>query len=355
MSRLSLTVNAFGFSAVLAVALLGAQTAVAGLNLNLVHPITGPLFVEGSEAGDVLAVELVDVNPDKFGYTIIVPGFGFLRDLFTEPFLVRWDLTRKGATSPDLPGVKIKLDGFLGTVGVAPGPDQTVAWKKREGDLGAVGGVALPPQPTQALRADVCGENGSAKDLCLRTIPPRENGGNMDIKQMQVGTTMLFPCYVKGCLLSIGDVHFAQGDGEVSGTAIEMGATVKVKVSVRKGLGAQVKTVHYEGGKQLHRITPNKFYATVGYPFKPDGMVPPTHKYLDGTKLMGLTNLSEDVTLAARDALIHMIDWLVTNKGLSREQAYCLSSVAVDLRIGNVVDVPNFAVSAILDLGVFTK
>ena len=328
---------------------------IAGLNLNLVHPITGPLFVEGAEAGDVLAVELVDVNPDKFGYTIIVPGFGFLRDLFTEPFLVRWDLTRNGATSPDLPGVKIKLDGFLGTVGVAPGPDQTVAWKKREGDLAAAGGVALPPQPTQALPASVCGESGSAKDLCLRTIPPRENGGNMDIKQMQVGTTMLFPCYVRGCLLSIGDVHFAQGDGEVSGTAIEMGATVKVKVSVRKGMAKQVKTVHYEGGKQLHRITPNKFYATVGYPLKGEGVIPPTHKYLDGTKLAGLTNLSEDITLAARDALIHMIDWLVANKGLSREQAYCLSSVAVDLRIGNVVDVPNFAVSAILDLGVFTK
>lgn len=328
---------------------------IAGVNLNLVHPLTGPLFVEGADAGDVLAVELVDVNPDKFGFTTIIPGFGFLRDLFTEPFIVRWDLTRNGATSPDLPGVKIKLDGFLGTVGVAPGPEQTAAWKKREGDLAAAGGVALPPEPKQALPAAVCGESGSAKDLCLRTIPPRENGGNMDIKQMQVGTTMLFPCYVKGCLLSIGDVHFAQGDGEVSGTAIEMGATVKVKVSVRKGLGSQVKTVHYEGGKQLHRITPNKFYATVGYPVKPAGMVPPTHKYLDGTKLTGLTNLSEDVSLAARDALIHMIDWMVANKGLSREQAYCLSSVAVDLRIGNLVDVPNFAVSAILDLGVFTK
>lgn len=326
---------------------------IAGLNLNLVHPITGPLFVDGAEAGDALAVELVDVNPDKFGYTIIVPGFGFLRDMFTEPFLVRWDLMRNGATSPDLPSVKVKLDGFLGTVGVAPDPDQEVAWKKREGDLAAAGGVALPPQPTQALPASVCGENGSAKDLCLRTIPPRENGGNMDIKQMQVGTTMLFPCYVKGRLLSIGDVHFAQGDGEVSGTAIEMGATVKV--SVRKGMAKQVNTVHFEGGKQLHRITPNKFYATVGYPLKGEGVIPPTHKYLDGTKLAGLTNLSEDITLAARDALIHMIDWLVANKGLSREQAYCLSRVAVDLRIGNVVDVPNFAVSAILDLGVFTK
>jgi Acetamidase/Formamidase family len=143
-----------------------------------------------------------------------VPGFGFLRDLFSEAFLVRWDLTRSGATTPDLPGAKIKLDGFLGIIGVAPGPDQTVAWKKREGDLAAAGGVALPPQPTQALPADVCGENGSAKDLCLRTIPPRKNGGNRDIKKMQVGTTMLLPCYVKGCLLPIGDVHFAQGDGD---------------------------------------------------------------------------------------------------------------------------------------------
>lgn len=95
-----------------------------------------------------------------------------------------------------------------------------------------------------------------------------------------------------------------------------------VKVSVRKGLGAKVKTVNFEGGNQLHRITPNKFYATVGHPFKPAGMVPPTHKYLDGTKLTGLTNLSEDVTLAARNALIGMIDWLVTNKNLTREHAY---------------------------------
>jgi formamidase len=328
---------------------------IGGLNLNLVHPITGPLYVEGAEAGDVLAVELLDVEPDKFGYTIIVPGFGFLRDMFTEPFLVRWDLTRNGATSPDLPGVKVKLDGFLGTVGVAPGPNEVDAWKKREGDLAAAGGFALPPEPKEALPKAVCGEGGSAADKCLRTIPPRENGGNMDVKEMQVGTTMLFPCFVKGCLLSIGDVHFAQGDGEVSGTAIEMDATVKVKVSVRKGLGAQVKTVHFEGGKQLHRITPNKFYATVGYPLKQAGTVPPEHKYLDGTKISGLTNLSEDLTLAAREALIHMIDWMVKNKGLTKEQAYCLASVAVDLRIGNVVDVPNFAVSAILDLGVFTK
>ena len=97
-------------------------------------------------------------------------------------------------------------------------------------------------------RAEVCGPTGSSKDRCLRTIPPRENGGNMDIKQMQVGTTLLLPCFIAGCLLSIGDVHFAQGDGEVSGTAIEMDATVTVKVEVIKGLGAQVTQPQFRGG-----------------------------------------------------------------------------------------------------------
>jgi formamidase len=100
-----------------------SKADIGGLNLNLVHPLTGPLAVEGAEAGDVLAVKLLDIEPDKFGYTIVVPGFGFLRDVFKDPFLVRWDLTRSGGTSPDMPGVRIRFDGFMGTVGVAPGPE----------------------------------------------------------------------------------------------------------------------------------------------------------------------------------------------------------------------------------------
>jgi len=326
---------------------------VAGANLNLVHPLTGPLFVEGAEAGDVIAVTLVDIEPGPFGFTVIVPGFGFLRDLFPNPFIVRWDLNRLEATSPDMPGVRIRFAGFMGTIGTAPGPQQADGWFQREAALGKSGGLALGPEPKDAHPAAVCGPNGSHRDRCLRTIPPRENGGNMDVKQMQQGTVLLLPCFVKGCLLSIGDVHYAQGDGEVSGTAIEMDATVTVKVEVRKGQAAFIRQPHFEGGDQLKQLAPTQFYATVGYPLKEAGKVPPTHQYLDGTKLGPLTNLSEDVTLAARDALVQMIDWLVKNKGLSREQAYCLASVAVDLRIGNLVDVPNFAVSAILDLGVF--
>jgi formamidase len=326
---------------------------VVALNLNLVHPLTGPLFVEGAEPGDVLAVTLKDIEPDRFGYTIVVPGFGFLRDVFPDPVLVRWDLTRAHATSPDLPGVKVRFNGFMGTIGVAPGPSEVETYFQREAALAAAGGFVLVPQPLDAQPQDVCGPAGAQRDRCLRTIPPRENGGNMDVKQMQRGTTLLLPCFVRGCLLSIGDVHYAQGDGEVSGTAIEMDATVTVEVDVRKGLGALVKQPHFEGGRQLKRLAPKRFYATVGFPLKAAGEVPATHAYLDGAKIGPLTNLSEDVTLAARNALMHMVDWLVANKGLTPEQAYVLSSVAVDLRIGNLVDTPNVAVSAILDLDVF--
>jgi len=326
---------------------------VVALNLNLVHPLTGPLYVEGTEPGDVLAVTLLDIEPDRFGYTIIVPGFGFLRDVFRDPFLVRWDLTRSHATSPDLPGVEVRFDGFMGTVGVAPGPGEVETYLRREGALAAAGGFVLGPQPLDALPPAVCGPSGTHRERCLRTIPPRENGGNMDVKQMQRGTTLLLPCFVRGCLLSIGDVHYAQGDGEVSGTAVEMDATVTVQVDVRKGLGARVKQPHFEGGNQLKRLAPSRFYATVGYPLKGAGEIPATHAYLDGARIGPLTNLSEDVTLAARNALLQMVDWLVANKGLSPEQAYVLASVAVDLRISNLVDTPNVAVSAILDLDVF--
>jgi formamidase len=328
---------------------------VAAANLNRVHPLTGPLFVNGAEPGDVLAVTIGDIVPDKFGYTVIVPGFGFLRDLFPNPHIVRWDLTATEATSPDMPGVKVRFNGFTGTIGTAPGPKEADIMFQREDALMKAGGFVLPPEPKDALPKDLCGPTGPGKDRCLRTIPPRENGGNMDVKQMVKGTTLLLPCFVKGCLLSIGDVHFAQGDGEVSGTAIEMDATVTVKVAVRKGLAAFIRQPHFEGGKQLKGLEPDKFYATVGFPIKESGKVTPYHQYLDGVRIGPLMNLSEDVTLSARDALLQMIEWIVREKKLTREQAYVLSSVAVDLRISNLVDVPNFAVTAILDLGVFAK
>jgi formamidase len=328
---------------------------LAALDLNLVHPMTGPVHIEGARRGDVLAVTLIDIEPDEYGYTVAVPGFGFLRDIFTEPVLVNWQLSRTHAVSDQMPGVRIPMAAFMGSVGVLPGEEEVQAWMERERQLAEAGGVALGPEPTGAVPAEICGPDGSHADECLRTIPPRENGGNMDIQQMQVGTTTLFPCFVDGCGLFVGDVHYAQGDGEVSGTAIEMGARVTVRTEILEGRGEEITSPHFRGGQQLKTIAPTKFYATVGFPLKESGEIPPTHAYLDGQRIAELENLSEDLTLAARHALLEMIDYIEREHGLSPEQAYILSSVAVDLVIGQVVDVPNYTVSAILDLGVFEE
>jgi formamidase len=132
-----------------------------------------------------------------------------------------------------------------------------------------------------------------------------------------------------------------------------MGATVTVRTEVLKGRGSEISSPLLEGGAQLKAIAPANFYATVGFPLKAKGEVPPFLTYLDGQRIADLENLSEDLSLAARGALIEMIDYLERERGLSREQAYILSSVAVDLVVGQVVDVPNYTVSAIIDLEVF--
>lgn len=326
---------------------------VTALDLNLVHPMTGPIHVEGAERGDVLAVTLLDIEPDQYGYTVIVPGFGFLRDRFPDPFIVNWKLDRMAAVSDQMPNVRIPIAAFMGSVGVLPGAEEVEVIVKREAELAQAGGAALPPQPISALPADLCGPQGRSKDKCLRTIPPRENGGNMDVKQMQVGTTLLLPCFVEGCGLFVGDVHFAQGDGEVSGTAIEMGARVTLRIAVRKGGGSSIKVPHFEGGSQLKTIAPSSFYATIGMPLKESGEVAPYVTYIDGEKIGPLSNLSEDLTLAARNALIEMIGYIVREHGLTPQQAYVLASVAVDLRVSQVVDVPNFIVSAFLPRDIF--
>jgi formamidase len=141
----------------------------------------------------------------------------------------------------------------------------------------------------------------------------------------------------------------------VSGTAIEMGAVVTVRTEVLQGRGSEVTAPQYLGGQELKAIAPARFHATVGFPLKAAGEIPAPLSYLDGEKIGRLENLSEDLTRAARAALIDMIDYITREHGLSREQAYMLSSVAVDLVVGQVVDVPNYTVSAILDLGVFQE
>ena len=295
----------------------------------------------------------MDIAPDDFGTTTIVPGFGFLRDVFPDPYIVHWELNRLEARSKDMPGIAVPNNAFMGTIGVLPGKPELETWLSREKALADAGGGVLTPQPVDALPASLCGVNGTAKEECVRTVPPRENGGNTDTKETVVGTTLLFPCFIDGCGLFVGDVHFAMGGGEVAGTAIEMGAKVRLEAKVLPGGGSSLSTMHFEGGSQLKNLAPASFYAVTGLPLKPEGEVPIFSTYLGGQKIAPLANLSEDLTLAARNATLNMIDFLVKSKGLTREQAYVLVSVAVDLNIAQVVDVPNVGVTAILNRDVF--
>jgi len=172
----------------------------------LAHPLTGPVFVEGAEPGDVLAVELLELDCGEFGFTCNVPGFGFLSDVFPEPYLVKWRIKDGYARSDDIPGVAIPGDPFPGVIGVAPSHELLVEIHRREDELRSRGGAVADEGPEAAIPALAAPG--------LRTIPPREIGGNTDVRQFVAGSTVYLPVHVPGALFSLGDLHFAQGDGE---------------------------------------------------------------------------------------------------------------------------------------------
>src|SRR5438128_6685455 len=215
---------------------LGPSTSeadMAQMEAGAIHPLTGPVFIKGAQPGDVLEVEFVDIVPQPHAFTAIVPGLGFLRDVFTTPFLVHWQIRDGWATSPKLPGVRIPGAPFMGVSGVAPSAAQVRAWTARENDLLSRGGFVFPPDATGAIPS-----RGPVATEGLRTLPPRENGGNFDVKQLTKGSKLLLPVAVEGAHFSTGDRHFPQGDDEVCVTAVEMGATAAVRFRVLKGTGA---------------------------------------------------------------------------------------------------------------------
>jgi formamidase len=289
------------------------------LSLGLPHPLTGPLLVSGAEPGDLLEVEFVSYEPADFGTTAVIPGFGCLADLFPDPFLVKWDISGGFARSDELPGVAVPEQTFAGVVGVAPSSDLLEKFRGREERLRAAGEPVADPVPEDAIPA-------SAADG-LRTIPPRETGGNLDIRGLVAGSRLRLPVAVPGALLSIGDLHFAQGDGEVCGTGIEIAGAVTVRLEVHRGEGARSRYPTYETPARPGR----RAFATTGIPVEA-GM---------------------NLDAAAREALLEMIDQLESRLGLARPAAYALCSACVDLHVSEIVDVPYPVVSALLPLDVF--
>lgn len=162
------------------------------LSFDLIHPLTGPIYVRNAQPGDVLAVKLLRIEIGDWGWTAILPGFSFLADEFTEPYLKTWELREKN-TLAFSDQISIPLNPFPGVLTVAPDTDSL-----------------------------------------LSTIPPRANGGNMDDPNITQGTTVYLPVFVEGALFSIGDAHAAQGLGEVCGTAIEAPMKFLVEIDVIK-------------------------------------------------------------------------------------------------------------------------
>jgi formamidase len=288
------------------------------LNLGLGHPLSGPVYVRGAEPGDVLEVQFVDYETDDFGTTAVIPGFGYLADLFPEPYLVKWELDGGVARAEELRGVAVPEETFAGVVGVAPSRALLEQFRQREEALRAEGQPVADPMPEAAIPP------GAADGL--RTIPPRETGGNLDVRQLVAGSRLWLPVSVPGALFSVGDLHFAQGDGEVCGTAIEVAGAVTVRFAVHKS-GTFPRYPSYETPERPGR----RSFATTGIP----------------------VDVGLDLNAAAREALLEMIAHLERTYGFERPAAYALCSACVDLRVSELVDVPYPVVSALLPLDVF--
>ncbi len=252
------------------------------------HPLTGPVQVRGAQPGDTLVVEIMDVTPSAgFGWTAIRPGRGLLpASEFPNHFLQIWDLSDgRNARMRQRNDIAVPIESFPGILGTAlrqPGAHST--------------------------------------------IPPRENGGNMDLKHLTRGTRLYLPVWMPGALFSVGDAHAAQGDGEVCVTAIEMSATVTVRIDLQPGQALQEPRLR-TAGPLCAQTNRGPHFATMAH--------------------------GPELYECAQRAVRYLIEHLVSERGLSAEEAYVLCSVCADLKISQLVDAPHWSVAAFLPETIF--
>jgi acetamidase/formamidase len=240
-----------------------------------IHALTGPIFVEGAQPGDVLQIDVVKVAHKGWGWTSVIAGLGFLKERFAEPYLFHWRLESEVSTS--LAPAVVRLRPFCGVMGVA-----------------------------------------QAEDGEFRTRPPGNFGGNMDVRELCSGARLYLPVLIPGALFSAGDAHAAQGDGEVCINGIECPTDVTLRF-------------------QLHKRQPLSGPLIESAPHRPQDT-------LDEAWIV--VESSSDAITAARAATSRMIDFLVARWGFQDVHAYLLCSVAMHLRLSQVVNEPMFTVSA---------
>ncbi len=256
---------------------------LANLDFGKVHALTGSIFIKGTEAGDTLEVEILDMQHKGWGWTGHIPDFGLLQEDFDYAYIHHWELNGDNCLF-GVNDIVLPFEPFPGCVGVAPA------------------------------------ESGR-----LTTIPPRINGGNVDVRDLVVGSTFWLPVLADGALFSTGDCHSAQGQGEVSGTAIESPMTVTMRFNIRKDLA--VKELQIRRPSPMTKVDSQGYHITTAH--------------------------GPDLMENAKNAVRYMIEWLVANYGMSESRAYCICSAAGDLKISEIVDVPNWVVAFHMPLSIF--
>ena len=247
------------------------------VDMDKVHTLTGPIYIEGAEIGDVLAVELLDLEPGDWGWTGMGPEFGFLAGETEARGFKTYKLDKENNLIRFSENIEIPMKPFPGVMGVAPNTHEM-----------------------------------------LTTFPPRANGGNMDDPNLVKGVTVYFPIFVKGALFSIGDTHAVQGLGEVVGTAVECDMRIRFRLQVIKN--RSISEPQYES---------EDYYATTGF----------------------ATTIDE----AAKKATRYMVEYISKTYNMSWDEAYMLCSLIGDLKIAEVVDVPNMLVTMHIPKKVFNK
>ena len=333
---------------------------IRDMRLDPNHHLSGPFEVVGAEPGDMLVIDILDLGPfpdNEWGFTGIFDlenGGGFLTDHFPDAAKAIWDVDGVMTHSRHIEDVRFPGCVHPGIVGTAPSHELLEEWNEREQALIERGPdaetavnhethegeppLALPPEPNEVLLGDM--DEDEAEDAAqeaARTIPPRENAGNCDIKNLGRGSRVYIPVFVEGANFITGDLHFSQGDGEITFCgAIEIAGWIDMRVDLIKN-GVEKMGTDYAMFKPGYQDPDFANYVVFeGYSVDEDG----TQHY-------------KNANVGMRRACLDAIDYL-TNFGYTREQAYILlSTVPVESRIAGIVDLPNTCVTVSVPNEVF--
>lgn len=256
---------------------------ISKLDNSKLYPLSGPVYVEGAKPGDALVVKIESVKPANWAWSAIMPPAGLLEE-FTTPYIYIWNLRGSRKQARFVRQIPVSLNPFCGVLGVAP--------------------------PEAGY---------------YEVMPPGKHGGNMDIRHLIAGSTVMIPVWNEGALFSTADVHAGQGDGEVCVTALECPGEVTVTFDLKKNANLQTPCYFSRPLNEPH----------VGY--------------------FGTTGISPDLMTATKEAARGMIAFLAENLGITKEEAYVLTSVAGELRIHEIVDVPNWVVGMMMPRNVIKE